>query len=118
MKQSKKSRKKRMRNEDPSDINGYLGPWAPTHRSKEEEEKYQKELKQRAAEWEITQSLKSKKKRKINGDRGGGNGDGAEEDEDAESVAERRSRERAESEAMEHTEFHGADSELVDYQGR
>ena len=123
MKQSKKSRRKRLRNEDPSDINGYLGPWAPTHRTKEEEEKYAAELKQRAAEWEVTQSLKSKKKRKLNGnddDKNGdkeGDGEGSEE-ESAESIAERRRREREESAAMEHTEFHGADSELVDYQGR
>jgi len=117
-KDKKKSNvRKRLRNNDPSDIDGYLGPWAPTLRSKEEEEKYQQELDQQKEEWKLMQSLK--KKRKVTHKQSADDANKEEdEEEDEESLKQKREEARKQSMALEATEFHGADDELYDYQGR
>merc|ERR1712154_313892 len=62
IKSKKNAIRKRLRNEDPSDIDGYNGPWAPTYKTKEEEIKYQKDLEKRKEEWKLTESLRKKRK--------------------------------------------------------
>merc|ERR1719410_958208 len=97
---TKKSKlRKRLRNEDPSDI-AYNGPWAPSYKSSEEKNKYQKELDDRKKEWALTDALRQKKKRKLNETQS------ETEEYDEEKIKERRERQRAYSESIERTEFH------------
>lgn len=115
IKSKKSQRRKRIRNEDPSDIDGYLGPWAPNFISNEQKEEYEQELEKRRQEWKLTQSLKPTKRRKLN-DNDQDNDENSEDDE--ETIKQKRIKERQDSKLLEKTEFHGLDSELYDYQGR
>merc|ERR550539_2281064 len=93
---SKKSEfRKRLRNEDPSDIDGYNGPWAPSYKSKEEEAEYRKELNERRKEWALVDALRQKKKRKLS------ESEVKNEEFDEEKMKERRERGRAYSESIQ-----------------
>eukprot|EP01084_Bolivina_argentea_P287229 492816_1 len=111
MKHKKAQTKKRLRNDDPSDIEGYLGPWAPTYKTKEDQEKYEKDLAKRKQEWQLTETLRAKK-RKLNKE------DEEDEEETEETRRAKRERERKYTESIERSEFNGADDEMYDYQGR
>ena len=116
IKNKKLLHRKRIRNEDPSDIDGYLGPWAPNYNTIKEKEKYKNELEKRKQEWKLTQSLK--KKRKLNNDNNDNNDDNEDDEEEEENIKQKRQQERKHSISLERTEFHGCDDELYDYQGR
>jgi len=55
-----------MKRGNPSDLQGYLGSWAPNVFTKEEEEKYNKELEVRKQEWLLTHNNNEKRKKKKN----------------------------------------------------
>ena len=111
--------KKRQRNEDPSDIDGYLGPWAPNITSEQQQTEYEQELAKRREQWKLTQSLK---KRKLNDNhnknKNKDDDDDEDEEDDEETIKQKRIKARQDSMALEKTEFHGNDDELYDYQGR
>ena len=114
-KEKKINRKKRLRNDDPSDIDGYLGPWSKICKSEEEKNEYKKELLKRKEEWLFTKKLREenkRKKRKLNDK----NDDNDDEELDEETIKQRRIEERKYSESIERSEFHADD--MYDYQAR
>eukprot|EP00485_Elphidium_margaritaceum_P013165 CAMPEP_0202694748 /NCGR_PEP_ID=MMETSP1385-20130828/8527_1 /ASSEMBLY_ACC=CAM_ASM_000861 /TAXON_ID=933848 /ORGANISM="Elphidium margaritaceum" /LENGTH=625 /DNA_ID=CAMNT_0049350647 /DNA_START=29 /DNA_END=1906 /DNA_ORIENTATION=+ len=125
IKDKRKNVRKRLRNNDPTDVDGYLGPWAQAYKTKEEEEKYQRELEKQREEWKLTQSLKKRKleenpdknKHKKKHKKDDDDDDDNEED-DEQQKQQRRQEARQKSMQLEKTEFHGSDAELYDYQGR
>ena len=142
----KRKRNSRYKNDDASNIFGYLGPWGKTIKTKEEQEAHDKELLERKKEWDHEhpnheEKMAAKPRRldkeyldKHNGEHGRSNSNSgnqsitcttqmvdtqnknAENEADLEELRRKREYWYSEQKKLESSEFHG--DEFRDYQGR
>ena len=118
-KKQRKQNRKRMKSGDPSDINGYLGPWAPALKTDEEKKLIELDMKKRREQWEAEhpQNEQKRKKRKLNDNNDSENEDDNEIKQETDEEKQQRKQERINEQIrIEDTTFHG--DNMYDYQGR